>query len=295
MRSLIIGMGIGQLYKDIYTKMGHDIVTVDTNPEKEADYTSVEDALQAYSFYDTVNICTPNFTHKEITEHVMSHANIVFVEKPGFKNAQEWHEVCFMNSLTRIMMVKNNMWRENIEDLRSIAKESESVELKWINKDRVPNPGTWFTTKELAYGGVSRDLMPHLLSLFAALEPDFINADVKYAEARQEWELSDLTRSDYGTVNPNGTYDVDDYLLIELDSKGRKFELISQWRSRVADERLIKFNIEDQFGVVAHLGLCPENAFQHMIQDAIAHKDDDLFWVQQYQIDMWIHEMIENA
>ena len=31
--------------------------------------------------------------------------------------------------------------------------------------------GSWFTTRKLAFGGVSRDLMPHLLSLYVAMNP----------------------------------------------------------------------------------------------------------------------------
>ena len=29
MKSLIVGMGFGQLYKDVLTQMGHEVVTVD--------------------------------------------------------------------------------------------------------------------------------------------------------------------------------------------------------------------------------------------------------------------------
>ena len=54
-------------------------------------------------------------------------------------------------------MVKNNQFRHNIDEMTNMARTSRVVDINWCNKNRVPNPGTWFTTKELAYGGVSRD------------------------------------------------------------------------------------------------------------------------------------------
>jgi len=32
MKSLIVGMGIGQLYKSVLTELGHEVITVDQNP-----------------------------------------------------------------------------------------------------------------------------------------------------------------------------------------------------------------------------------------------------------------------
>ena len=59
MRSLIIGMGIGQLYKNVLTELDHEITTFDTDVSKNADVTTFEDAILQGPF-DTVHICTPN-------------------------------------------------------------------------------------------------------------------------------------------------------------------------------------------------------------------------------------------
>jgi hypothetical protein len=42
------------------------------------------------------------------------------------------------------------------------------------------------------------------------------------------------------------------------------------------------------------LGWCPEDAYEFMIMDAITHIDDYQFWLDQYDIDTWIHERIEK-
>ena len=43
--SLIIGMGIGNLYAKVLAELGHNIVTVDQDPNKGADFTSVDIAI----------------------------------------------------------------------------------------------------------------------------------------------------------------------------------------------------------------------------------------------------------
>jgi len=291
-RSLIIGMGIGQLYKDVLTNLGHEVITVDLDPDKQANFTSTSDALKAYGQFDTVHICTPNFLHQSLAEFVAPQARIVFVEKPGFETAEQWETVCNRYPLTRFMMVKNNMWRDNIKDLQRITQFSEDIQINWINKDRVPSPGTWFTTKKLSYGGVSRDLMPHLLSLFAALEPDYDSAKIGSVIKAQIWGLDELTSTDYGKVKSDGTHDVDDFYQIKFELGGRRWTLTSDWRSLRRDEQCVKFNRHKLATLVSELGLCPESAYQNMIADAVEHIEDDKFWNEQYNIDMWIHNQI---
>lgn len=290
-RSLVIGMGIGQLYKTVLNNLGHDVITVDMDPSKQADFVSVQDAIRKYSIFDTAHICTPNFTHKRIAEEVSPYTKIVFIEKPGFKTSEEWINMVKTRPFTRFMMVKNNMWRTNIAELHELATKSKTVNFNWINKDRVPSPGTWFTTKDLAFGGVSRDLMPHLLSLYIALNPEWRREPVNGASTQMQWELKDLLTTDYGTVNPAGTYDVDDSCHFSF---GNKWNLVAKWRDMKHDDRCIQFIMQNNSEIVFELGLCPEDAYQAMIKDSIEQVDNHKFWLNQYEIDTWIHERIEH-
>jgi predicted dehydrogenase len=291
--SLIVGMGIGNLYATVLNNLGHGIITVDADPNKKADFTSVDDAIEKCQMFDTVHICTPNFTHEEIARKLAPVSRIVFIEKPGVKDSNAWLRLLNDFPKTRFMMVKNNMWRKNIKQMQKLAKDSKSVYIDWINKDRVPNPGTWFTTKELAYGGVSRDLMPHLLSLFIALEPEWLIANETNRIIKQQWQLEDLTKTDYGVVKADGTYDVDDYFGLSF-THNIEFDLLTNWRSMEHDQRQITFNLKNGKKKVIELGLCPEEAYQAMIKDAVKNKDNDEFWKQQMLQDYWIHKRIEN-
>jgi len=66
-------------------------------------------------------------------------------------------------------MVKNNQYRQEIKEFQRLAESSDTVYVRWNSANRIPNPGSWFTTKKLSFGGVSRDLMPHMLSYYCAL------------------------------------------------------------------------------------------------------------------------------
>ena len=289
-RSLVIGMGIGQLYKTVLEKLGHEVVTVDHDITKGAMLPSVDAALLLHGLFDTVHICTPNFTHFEIAAKVAPVSKIVFIEKPGVATSDTWTKLVTEFKQTRFIMVKNNMWRSNIDELKELASKAKTVKIRWIRKNCIPSPGSWFTTKKLAFGGVSRDLMPHLLSLYVAMNTNWKAEKVSGQTAMQCWELKDIESTDYGVINPNGTYNVDDMCVINF---GGKWRCAANWRSMDEEDSSIVFVMPDNSIERFELGWCPEDAYESMIKDALLHVDDYEFWLKQYDIDTWIHERIE--
>lgn len=293
--SLVVGMGIGQLYAEVLKSLGHNVVTVDSDPAKAADYTALESAL-VFRGYDTVHICTPNHTHESLARTLAIYSHMIFVEKPGFISAERWRSFGSRYPNTRIMMVKNNQWRSNFQELRDLAAQSEKININWINRDRVPNPGSWFTNRELAWGGVSRDLLPHLLSIFAELNPTWMaEATVINRIFRQRWRLCDISASDYGSVNTNGVYDVDDYAGMVLEVPGAEVCITADWRSNTHEDIGIRFHLRGGGQEYVPLGLCPEEAYRNMISDALENQSNKAFWNRQYDQDIWIHRMMENS
>ena len=290
-RSLIVGMGIGQLYKTVLEKLGHEVITVDQDITKGAMLPSVDSAMLLYAPFDTVHICTPNFTHFQLAAKVAPVSKIVFVEKPGVAKSENWATLAHTFPNTRFMMVKNNMWRSNIGELAELANKAKTVKIRWIRKNCIPSPGSWFTTKKLAFGGVSRDLMPHLLSLYVSMNPNWKNETISGQTAMACWELKDIESTEYGTVNPDGTYDVDDVCVINF---GDKWKCAANWRSMDEEDSSIEFIMQDNSVERFELGWCPEEAYHNMIVDAIANIANNDFWQEQLQQDFWIHERIEN-
>lgn len=289
--SLIVGMGIGNLYATVLDKLGHGIITVDQDSSKGADFLTIDAAIEECRMFDTAHICTPNFTHEEIARKLAPVTKMVFIEKPGVINSKAWIKLITDFPLTRFMMVKNNMWRSNITELKELASKAKSVNIEWTRKNCIPSPGSWFTTRKLAFGGVSRDLMPHLLSLYVAMNPHWRADKANGSASIQSWLLEDIDSTEYGTVNPSGTYDVDDQCNIRF---GNKWHCIANWRSMTYENSAIEFIMQDNTVERFDLGWCPEEAYLNMIKDAVDNRDNYQFWLNQFDIDTWIHERIEN-
>ena len=293
MRSLIIGMGIGELYKTVLNELRHDVVTVDT--ARLADYTNIDDAIQDHKHFNCVFICTPNWTHEEIAYKVADHAQIVFVEKPGVADANRWQQLVNAFPNTRFMMVKNNQYRDIIDKIKTVADHADVIDIRWINLNRVPNPGSWFTDENRSFGGVKKDLMPHLLSFITVLFP---NSYKNYPhlikkDFHQRWDLADLADTDYGVVDPNGVYNVDDHAYIEMVVDKTHVYLTTDWRSKKTDDQSLQVILDNHQRLYFDLGLCPEYAYKNMIATATDNIANVEFWQDQLAQDLWIHRMTE--
>jgi|TARA_R110002074_G_scaffold125215_7_gene262282 predicted dehydrogenase len=289
MKSLIVGMGIGQLYMKVLTEMGIDVVTVD--PNRPADFKTIQDV--PIDMYDTVHICTPNETHEELARFIAPWCHLMFIEKPGLSTSKAWADLHYDFPECRISMVKNNQFRHNIDELINMARTSRVVDIHWQNKNRVPNPGSWFTTKELAYGGVSRDLLPHLLSLYQVFNPSYANTLPSDKIAKTNWDLKGLLDTDYGTVDPDGVYDVDDEAGMGYKTKFCQYNLLANWKTDLYDDVGINFEILGHIERV-ELGLCPEEAYKRMIDIGLENLHNNEYWEDQFTKDMWIHKQMEE-
>ena len=290
-KALIVGMGFGRaVYKPVLEELGYQVITVDL--VQPADFKTVQEAIGVHKHFKTVNICTPNFTHETIAREVAEYASIVFVEKPGVKNSATWQKLVDDFPDTRFMMVKNNQYRREIKQFKQLADQSISVQIIWNNKNRIPNPGSWFTNKELAFGGVSRDLVPHMLSYYCILT-DYKKGKRRYDLRDQQHTLKSITSTDYGTIDKNGVYNVDDLCEIGYNCNHTEWKIHANWKDDLGDDIYISFNLKN--GAVKHsLGLCPESAYKSMIRTAVENRFNNEFWDEQLSQDIWIHRQIEN-
>lgn len=285
MKALIVGLGFGKvLYGNIYKILEWEVTTVDLH-NSAADYRSITDIPPGVEF-DIAHICTPNHTHYQLAAEAAPISKIVMVEKPGVRSSSEWQQLLDQFPHTRFMMTKNNQYRFDLADLQSGAADADVIDIVWSNRNRIPNPGSWFTNKELAFGGVSRDLMPHLLSIYQMLNANWRTDPVVFSQTRQNWNLDNIVNSDYGTVSADGVYNVDDYCVIQFGG----YTLTADWASKTPD----KIGVYSGDKSIYQLGLCPESAYRRMILTATAYADYDLFWEQQKEMDLWIHQQLET-
>ena len=296
MKSLVVGLGFGQLYVDILKRMGHEVITVDINPDANGDFTELTTAISAHAPFDTAHICVPNHLHYKTALKLAEHTKIVFVEKPGVETINHWRLLTNLNKSTRFMMTKNNQWRNNIKDITKNCEASDLIQINWVNKNRIPGPGTWFTDKSKAFGGVSRDLLPHLMSIMMSVNKNtYQDFKVKKYHTEQRWNLSDCTGTDYGDVNENGVYDVDDSATMELTDGNKTYILYANWKNNLHDDMAIHFYKDGESHLESiSLGLCPEQAYEEMIKNSLIHLEDDMFWNNQLEQDLYIQEKIND-
>ena len=112
--------------------------------------------------------------------------------------------------------------------------------------------------------------------------------------ATQNYELKDILNTDYGSVNPNGTYDVDDFCHIEFTNGKTRWVLSANWKTNLDhDDSSNAFSMKN--AAVRHeLGLCPGDAYKNMIKHAVSNLSNADFWQAQLDQDTWIHQQIEN-
>lgn len=285
---LIIGLGIGTLYRSVLAPH-YDIVTVDTNPEKGAHYGLIWDAMKENEF-DLAIVCVPNHLHQAFAELLSSKVPIILVEKPGFKTESDW-KYFLDNFPSNIVMVKNNIYRDILseikEEIRSNYSNIRKVRLHWENENRIPNPGSWFTNKELAFGGVERDLVPHLLSIYHSITPE--NNELERNTHGRCHNLKSLGSTDYGNINPDGIYDVWDYCFLDF---GEKFEIYSDWKSGEKSKIGIQIEYYDKPSNWYEFGLCPEECYLKMVEDVLSM--DEARYKEHNEIDLFIHRTIDK-
>lgn len=306
---LIAGYGsIGKLYSKVLSDFNHkgdsdypayDVVTYDPDLKAEADYVTLRDCFVEHNKFDLAIICCPNWLHSLVSKYILetNKCCTILVEKPGFETADQWQECITQYPNSKIIMVKNNLYRNNllytIRDSIQLNKDDiQNVEIDWLNVDRIPNPGSWFTNKKLAFGGVSRDLMPHLLSIYLAIFN--LELDLPIEEFKlQQYKLSDLTSTQYGTINQNGVYDVDDYAEYQFNTKSLPVRLRSAWKTQLKEPKIgVTINFKDGNEIFYDLGLCPESAYIDMITSTLDMDSDT--YKKHNEIDLWIHNIIQD-
>ena len=294
MKTLIVGLGFGQLYKRIYESMGAEIITVDADQSLQPDFIELTTAIDAHPQFDTAHICTPNKTHFALAKALSGYAKIVFVEKPGVKNVAQWTALTH-DKKTKYVMTKNNQYRDNIGEMANLGQKMSNIDLNWKNTNRIPSPGTWFTNKDLAFGGVSRDLLPHMLSLLFVLAPsDYEAYNIIDKKIEQRYRLEDCTDTDYGKVKEDGVYDVDDNVYLKLVGPNNIIKVNTAWRTDEKDDIAVHMYKGDIKFRSFELGLCPEDAYKKMIDNHVKNLNNEEFWKEQNKQDLFIHKILEN-
>lgn len=302
-KALVVGLGgIGKnVYVPQLEKLGYKVHGVDPNISS-AEYGTVND-IPKDKEYEIAIVCCPNVHHLNAVLELADVCKTILVEKPGLANTKAWNNTVLRFPNHNILLVKNNLYRESINtyiDLLDLEEVSK-IEINWLNKDRIPNPGGWFTNSEMAFGGVTHDLFPHLYCFMFALIPfHLFQYSVPKTFKMQRWNLDNIDgNTDYGTINKDGVYDVCDYAeahyMIPRDNdEPLPVTLRASWKEGY-DDQAIYIHYKDGRKLKFEFGFCPDSAYGKMIENALADKfmeEERQTWIEQ-DFDRWIHAQLE--
>jgi len=279
-KALVIGLGMGTQYVSWLKTLGYSVTTVDMDPAKGADFTDHKEAVQSSKF-NIIYIGTPNYTHELIARDVAASTDFLLIEKPGVKDSVAWTQLVRDFPSTRIAMVKNNQYRFETSGYKSLLKSSTNVKVVWSRQSGVP-ASPWFVDKERSFGGVSRDLMPHLLSYYTNL--------TNYQTGIRLFAQS-ADRTNTG---------IDDHCEIEFTNNRVVWLLEACWRNNSKEEHYIEFTVQDkqirfELGdYFTAFGGCPAGPYMNMIKTCMDNLNNQSFWDDQLEQDVWIHKQIEN-
>ncbi len=304
-KALVVGLGgIGRVYTKQLRNMGFNVSTVDPvyAREAKATYSTVNDVPKDIEF-DIAIICCPNVHHLNAVLELTDVCKVILVEKPGLANTAAWNNVVHRFPNHRILLVKNNLYRASIDkyadlvDLKDVAK----IDINWLNKDRIPNPGGWFTDSKQAFGGVTHDLFPHLYCYMFALIPFHLFLHILPKTFKmQRWHLDNIgDNTDYGKINKDGVYDVCDYAeahyMIPRDNdEPLPVTLRASWKEGY-DDQAIHVYFKNGSTLNLEFGLCPDEAYGKMIENVLDDKfmgEERQTWIEQ-NFDKWIHAQLE--
>lgn len=137
----------------------------------EKTFDSVDKMLAEASDLDAVSIIVPNKFHAPLAIQCLKAGKHVFCEKPPGLNAKEVSEMIEVaeQSGKKLMFNFNNRARPESQAMKAYVDDDtvgtiNSAQAKWIRRTGIPGFGGWFTTKAIAGGGPTIDLL-HMIDL----------------------------------------------------------------------------------------------------------------------------------
>ena len=207
-----------------------------------AAYTDYHDVL-AIEGLEAVDICTPNYLHSIIAVDALNSGINVLCEKPDAINPDEALKMktAAEKNGKLLMVIRNNRFIQQTEYLKKYIEAGKlgtiyAARCGWQRRRGIPGRGGWFTTKAQSGGGPLIDLGVHMIDvtmwLMGSPRPVSVSGCAYNKFAGNSADSA--TASQYGDVNKNGTFDVEDLAMgfIRFDN-GACLQLEFSWASNI--------------------------------------------------------------
>lgn len=211
-----------------------------------------------------VSVCTPNNLHNQISIDFLRAGKNVLCEKPAartYKEALEMQKVQHETGKVLNIGVVNrfntsvNMIKDMIDkgDLGDVYHVYASFRCQ----RSIPGLGGMFTTKEIAGGGVLIDWGVHYLDLIMYClgdpKPLTVSGEAYCRLGRNipEYSYINMWASE---PDPNGTYDVDDFITGMVRTEGPTITLNGAWAQNIGEDECYVDFIGDKAGIRLQYG-----------------------------------------
>lgn len=245
---LILGNGwvSRNCYGPAVESLGRRAITLDTAPENGGAQ-ALEKALDLARRRDdlVIVVATPNASHWPLARTFLGTANRVLVEKPLSLPDEADHEDLDAEAMSRLFVSTPYRHRPDVASLRALVAAGKigdvrNVTISWKRKAGIPRPGSWYTNKRLAGGGVLVDLGPHLLDIALDIAgwPAVTVTGCELTQGNQ-WAAGS-SRWMQGTPDDNLPCDVEIAAALQLsDCEGRRIAVNVAWASDVTEDTTI--------------------------------------------------------
>lgn len=256
--------------EDVRIKYACDLIEEKAQKSK-ANFPKIENVITDYNIalndpeVDAVFVLTPNYAHYTVTMDALKAGKHVLCEKPitvNYKLSCEMKEEADKRGLMLDIGVCNRH-NVSVEKLKDMYDNGEFGKVYHVNCSfrscrNIPGIGGSFTTKSESGGGVLIDWGVHFLdlALYILGMPKLqtvtcntygeIGKDVKAYKFKSMWG-DDL-------YDPNGTFNVDDYVVGLIRTDAASIMLNGAWAQNVEHEEFYVDILGDKKGARFHYG-----------------------------------------
>ena len=184
---------------------------------------------------DGVIIALPNFLHAKVAIEALKSGKHVLVEKPPALNYRETKRMVEEASRSgRVLLLGMvNRFYEPVKDVKRVIESGKLGKpyygrTCWLRTSGIPGWGSWFTMRDKAGSGPVFDIGVHML--------DMILWSLHYpkpkAVAAYSWSIFGPEKrglSNWGTIIPQGAFDVEDGAVALLHLKGISIMMEVSW------------------------------------------------------------------
>lgn len=213
---------------------------------------------------EAVSICTSNDVHASISIDFLRAGKNVLCEKPAARTYEEALEMKrVQNETGKVLNIGVvNRFNTGVNIIRDMIKNGELGELYHVyvsfrSHRSIPGLGGAFTTKAIAGGGALIDWGIHFLDIVMYCAGDPLPKTVTgQAYSKLGTDISNYTYLNMwaGPPNPQGTYDVDDFVTALVRTEGPSITVNGAWAQNIAvNEMYIDF-LGDKAGIRLQYG-----------------------------------------